>query len=64
MAIFHSVADNEIIPAVNQFQEKNKINLLVMIQNKHSFIEKLFIEPVIKKIGFHITIPFLVIPQK
>ena len=64
MAIFHSVADNEIIPAVNQFQEKNKINLLVMIQNKHSFIENLFIEPVIKKIGFHITIPFLVIPQK
>tara|TARA_R110000868_G_scaffold140688_1_gene356584 strand:- start:682 stop:1518 length:837 start_codon:yes stop_codon:yes gene_type:complete len=64
MAIFHSVADNEIIPAVNQFQEKNKINLLVMVQNKHSFIEKLFIEPVIKKIGFHITIPFLVIPQK
>ncbi len=64
MAIFHSVADNEIIPAVNQFQEKNKVNLLVMVQNKHSFIEKLFIEPVIKKIGFHITIPFLVIPQK
>ena len=64
MAIFHSVADNEIIPAVNKFQEKIKFNLLVMIQNKHSFIEKLFIEPVIKKIGFHITIPFLVIPQK
>ena len=64
MAVFHSVADNEIIPAVNQFQEKTKINLLVMIQNKHTFIERLFIEPVIKKIGFHITIPFLVIPQK
>lgn len=64
MAIFHSVADNEIIPAVNQFQEKTKINLLVMVQNKHAFIERLFIEPVIKKIGFHITIPFLVIPQK
>ena len=61
--LFHEVASNEIIAAVNAFQLKQKINLLVMVQNKHTFFERLFIEPVIKKIGFHVTIPFMVIPQ-
>ncbi len=61
--LFHDVGSNEIIVAVNNFQIKQKINLLVMVQNKHTFFERLFIEPVIKKIGFHVTIPFLVIPQ-
>lgn len=62
-ALFHEVGSNEIIAAINAFQLKQKVNLLVMVQNKHSFFERLFIEPVIKKIGFHVTIPFLVIPQ-
>lgn len=61
--LFHEVGSNEIIVAVNNFQLKQKINMLVMVQNKHTFFERLFIEPVIKKIGFHVTIPFLVIPQ-
>lgn len=60
---FHEVPSNEVIAAINEFQIKQKINLLVMIQNKHTFFERLFIEPVIKKIGFHVTVPFLVIPQ-
>ncbi|WP_047414620.1 universal stress protein [Cellulophaga sp. Hel_I_12] len=63
MSLFHEMPDNEVINAINQFQVKNKINLLVMIQNKHTFLERLFIEPVIKKLGFHITVPFMVIPQ-
>ncbi len=62
-ALFHEVPDNGIIEAVNAFQTKSKINLLVMVQNKHSFMERLFIEPIIKKIGFHITVPFMVIPK-
>ncbi|WP_291868138.1 universal stress protein [Maribacter sp.] len=62
-ALFHEAPDNGIIDAVNDFQIKQKINLLVMVQNKHTFMERLFIEPVIKKIGFHITVPFMVLPQ-
>lgn len=62
-AFFHEVSSNEIIAAINDFQVKQKINMLVMVQNKHTFLERLFIEPVIKKIGFHVTVPFLVIPQ-
>ncbi len=63
MALFHEVPDTEIISAINGFQVRTSINLLVMAQNKHTFLERLFIEPVIKKIGFHVLVPFMVIPQ-
>ena len=45
------------------FIEELDINVLVMINYKHSFIESIINEPVIKKIGFHATIPFFVIPS-
>ncbi|WP_299163863.1 universal stress protein [uncultured Eudoraea sp.] len=59
---FHDLPNQEIITGINNFQLKNKMNMLAMIQNKHTFLESLFIEPVIKKIGFHVSIPFMVIP--
>ncbi len=60
--LFHEEPNQEIITAINTFQQKNRTNILAMIQNTHTFLERLFIEPVIKKLGFHETIPFLVIP--
>ncbi|EAR01740.1 universal stress protein [Maribacter sp. HTCC2170] len=60
--LFHELPNQEVITAINNFQSKHKVNLLVMIQNRHTFLERLFIEPVIKKLGFHVTIPFMVIP--
>lgn len=60
--VFHEEPDNEIIKGINEFQLKNKVNLLVMVMNKHTFLEKLFIKPVIKKISLNLNIPFMVIP--
>lgn len=60
--LFHEEPNQGIMMAINAFQEKKQINMLVMIQNRHTFLERLFIEPVIKKLGFHQTIPFFVIP--
>ena len=62
-SVFHNVPDNSIITAVNEFQVKTPVDLIVMVQNKHTFMERLFNEPIIKKIGFHVTVPFMVIPQ-
>src|SRR5690606_13465946 len=62
VCLFYEVPDNSIILAINEFLDKDKIDLLVMTRNKHTFLERLFIEPVIKKIGLHITIPFMVVP--
>ncbi|WP_299113954.1 universal stress protein [uncultured Winogradskyella sp.] len=49
--------------AIIDFIEELNINILVMVNYKHSFIESIINEPVIKRIGFHATVPFFVIPS-
>lgn len=61
---FHWMPNNtKIATEINVFIRKLEINILVMINNKHSFIENILKEPIIKKLGFHPIIPFLVIPE-
>ena len=48
---------------INDFIEELDIDILAMVNYKHSFIENITKEPVIKKIGYHPIIPFLVIPE-
>ncbi|WP_452228059.1 MULTISPECIES: universal stress protein [unclassified Lacinutrix] len=48
---------------INDFIEELDINILAMVNYKHSFIESVINEPVLKKISFHPVIPFLVIPE-
>ncbi|WP_190811016.1 universal stress protein [Flagellimonas sp. S3867] len=57
--------DNEnLMPdAIHQFIQKNDIDLLVMMNRKHNFFERLLIKPNVDTMGFHTTIPFLVIPD-
>ena len=47
---------------INEFIDEFNINILAMINYKHSLMERIVNEPVIKKIGFQPKIPFLVIP--
>jgi len=47
---------------IKDFIEELGIDILVMINYKHSLIENILKEPVVRRIGFHPTIPFLVIP--
>lgn len=61
--LFHDFEIMEISDAINEFQVKHKINMLVMINNKHSIFENLFFKNTISQIGFHLNIPFLVIPS-
>jgi len=61
--LFHEVKSMNITEAIDEFQIKNKINLLVMLNNKHSFFENVFFKNTIHQIGFHIKIPFLVMPS-
>ena len=61
--LFHDVKNQNVPEAITNFQLKARINLLVMINNKHSFFENLFFKSTINQIGFHLNIPFLVIPS-
>lgn len=60
---FYSVAKKNVPQAIYDFQEDNPIDLLAMVNNKHSFFENLLFKPVINEIGFHVKVPFLVIPS-
>ena len=62
--LFHSVSGQTVEDAIAKFQLKARVNLLVMINNKHSFFENLFFKSAINQIGFHLNVPFLVIPSK
>ncbi|QXP79748.1 MULTISPECIES: universal stress protein [Winogradskyella] len=48
---------------IKDYVKDHNINILAMVNYKHSFIENVMNEPVIQKIGFHPVIPFLVIPE-
>jgi len=61
---FYRVNDQDIPQAINEFQKSTYVQILMMINNKHSFFENLFFKPVINQIGFHLNIPFLVIPAQ
>ncbi|WP_103864153.1 universal stress protein [Aquimarina sp. I32.4] len=62
--LFHIAEGMDVLEAVEDFQKKYKINLLIMIHNKHSFFENLLFKPVINQIAYHTNIPFLVIPSE
>ncbi|MBT8273992.1 MAG: universal stress protein [Bacteroidia bacterium] len=62
--LFFEMKYQNIREAIANYQMKSRVNLLVMINNKHSFFEKLFFKPNISQIGLHIHVPFLVIPSE
>ncbi|MFL1896221.1 universal stress protein [Aquimarina sp. 2-A2] len=62
--VFHIADGMDVMEAVEDFQKKIKINLLIMIHNRHSFFENLLFKPVINQIAYHTNIPFLVIPSE
>lgn len=61
---FHELPDQGIIEAINSIQAEMNHQMLIMVKNKHSFLENLFLKPVINQIGFHSNIPFMVLPYQ
>ncbi|WP_420572902.1 universal stress protein [Kordia sp.] len=49
--------------SIHDFIDELGIDILAMINYSHSFIDSMLREPVIKKIAFHLKVPFLVIPE-
>jgi len=61
---FHKVEMwNSVAEATNDFAVENRVDLIALIHYAHTFIEKLTREPVIRKMGFHTTVPLLVLPD-
>ena len=61
---FYIGEDQDLIEVIEAFETNNEINFLVMIHNKHSFFENLLFTPIINKMVYHTSVPFLVIPSE
>ena len=61
---FHDFENMGIGNAISKFLEMHEVHLLAMINNKRSFFENVFFKNTINQIGFHLNIPFLVIPSQ
>lgn len=54
----------ELMPdAVLKYTEEHPIDLLVMMNRRHSFLERLLVRQNVDQIGFHVKVPFLVVPD-
>jgi nucleotide-binding universal stress UspA family protein len=54
--------DMEVLDAVEDFQSRTAIDLLVMVHNKRNFFENILFKPVIQKIVHRSDVPFLILP--
>ncbi len=59
---FHTIEGHTLAKAILEFEKDFDIDLLVMVNNKHSFFRNLLFSSTVNKIGFHTTNPFLVLP--
>ena len=48
---------------INDWTDRNKVNMVAMINSSHGFFRRLLHEPVIKKVAFKTHVPFLVLPE-
>ena len=56
--------DGALMPdAVLTYIEEHPVDLLVMMNRRHSFLERLLVRQNIDQIGFHVQIPFVVVPD-
>ncbi|MEM0517199.1 MULTISPECIES: universal stress protein [Aequorivita] len=53
--------DTNITKAINTYIIENPIDMLVMVNTRHSYLENILYQSTIEKIGLHIDIPFLVL---
>lgn len=59
---FHTIEGHNLVKAIMDFEKDYEIDMLVMVNNKHSFFRNLLFSSTVDKIGFRNSNPFLVLP--
>ncbi|WP_028375407.1 universal stress protein [Leeuwenhoekiella sp. MAR_2009_132] len=59
--LFITAKGNDITETINKALIDYKVDFLVMVNSRHSYLENLLYTSTIEKIGLHIKIPFLVL---
>lgn len=52
--------EKDVTKAINTYISENPVDMLVMVNTRHSYLENILYQSTIEKIGLHIDIPFLV----
>ncbi len=56
---FKTVSDKSITNAIYTYIKENNIDMLVMVNTRHSFLENLLFQSTIDKVSLYVDIPFL-----
>ncbi|WP_396590174.1 universal stress protein [Allomuricauda sp. R78024] len=59
--VFQDITDAYMPNVVHSYVEKNDMDLIVMMNKKHSFLERLLLKQNVDSIGYSSTVPFLVL---
>ncbi|HWY11308.1 MAG TPA: universal stress protein [Bacteroidia bacterium] len=55
----HYLREESIVDGINDFVSERKMDMVVMIPRKHSFLKRVFQEPNTKRMAFHTNVPLL-----
>ncbi|MDV7138431.1 universal stress protein [Maribacter sp. TH_r10] len=58
--VFETTQEKDKSIAITKYILHNNIDMLVLVNSRHSFIEDMLVQSTLDKIGLHIKIPFLV----
>ena len=58
---FETTPEKDKIVAITKYIVHNNIDMLVMVNTRHSHMEDIFMQSTVSKLGLHIKIPFLVL---
>ena len=61
--IYEDVTDAYMPNIVHSYVEKNKMGLIAMMNRKHSFLDRLVLKQNVDSVGYHCSVPFLVLPD-
>lgn len=59
---FHLRKSDTVVEGILNFQKENYLDVLVMVRHDHTFFQNLFLKPIVDKVGFQLSTPFLVLP--
>jgi len=60
---FEDVTDDYMPNIVHNYVEENHIDMVAMLNQKHTFLERLLFRQHVDSVGYHCTVPFLVLPD-
>ncbi|WP_417884953.1 universal stress protein [Zunongwangia sp.] len=61
---FIQESKGSVMDALQDYRTKNASQLLVMVKNKHTFIEKLLFSSLVHEVAYYVKEPFLVLPSE